>query len=89
MESANEPPPDEPSETATPVLLLMCPTCDEPFTPEYAGRCPSCGHDFGEGYEVYSETSPVQQVTSRVAIVVLGLVVLMLGAVAFFVMVLR
>lgn len=30
---------------------LLCPTCDEPFEPQYARRCPDCGHEFADGFE--------------------------------------
>lgn len=31
--------------------LVICPTCDEPFVPQYFRRCEWCGHDFGSGAE--------------------------------------
>ena len=34
---------------AGPVLMVLCPTCDEPFVPEFLRRCQWCDHDFGEG----------------------------------------
>lgn len=30
---------------------VICPTCDEPFVPEFYRFCPWCEHDFGEGHE--------------------------------------
>lgn len=30
-------------------LLVVCPTCDEPFRPEFYRTCHRCQHDFGEG----------------------------------------
>lgn len=38
--------------TPVPHLMLLCPTCDEPFEPQYARRCTECGHDFAHGFEV-------------------------------------
>jgi hypothetical protein len=33
-------------------LLVICPTCDEPFRPLFAARCEWCGHRFGDGREL-------------------------------------
>ena len=30
---------------------LLCPTCDEPFIPDYLHECEWCNHDFGYGGE--------------------------------------
>lgn len=38
----------------TQCLTLLCPTCDEPFEPQYARRCHECGHEFADGFEVAS-----------------------------------
>lgn len=42
-------PESQPADSARPMVL--CPTCDEPFTPQYLRRCEWCNHDFGEGLE--------------------------------------
>jgi len=33
--------------------MLLCPTCDEPFTPQFARRCNGCGHEFPDGFDDY------------------------------------
>jgi hypothetical protein len=35
---------------ASPAPLVLCPECDEPFTPEYASACEWCGHTFPDGF---------------------------------------
>jgi putative signal transducing protein len=71
------------AETIPPRLALMCPTCDEPFVPEFPRRCEWCGHEFADGYDVEDhiegEPIPVQAM-----IVILGLVTLVLMACAYF-----
>ncbi len=42
---------------------VVCPQCDEPFTPVFFRLCHKCGHDYGDGKEVAatakgSETDP-------------------------------
>ena len=32
-------------------ILLVCPTCDEVFKPQFYRDCPWCGHHFGTGLE--------------------------------------
>jgi len=61
-------------------LMVLCPTCDEPFAAQFPSRCEWCGHRFSDGYE----PPPVEMqalgrfsasdVGSRVVIVALGLV---------------
>jgi hypothetical protein len=34
-----------------PGVMLLCPTCDEAFSPRFYRWCESCGHDFGSGRE--------------------------------------
>lgn len=41
---------DQLSETPS-APLLICPTCDEPFHPQYLRRCEWCGHDFPDGLD--------------------------------------
>lgn len=61
-------------------VALICPTCDEPFRPEYVRTCEQCGHDFGSGYELESDenlhpsTHPL-----RTALWVAALAVLIVG----------
>jgi hypothetical protein len=48
---ANAPSPEETPSTP----LLLCPTCDEPFTPRYLKRCGSCGYEFEDGEDIAPE----------------------------------
>jgi len=32
-------------------VMLICPTCDEAFSPRFYRWCENCGHDFGSGRE--------------------------------------
>jgi len=70
-------------ESESPARLLMCPTCDEPFTPQYPRLCEWCGHDFGHGYEVELPQEPVEQINSRVIATIVGLLVLMAAMVVY------
>jgi hypothetical protein len=75
----------EPSEEAAPAHpVLMCPTCDEPFVPEYPRRCVWCGHEFEDGYEVDVVAQPPEEATGRVIAVVLGMVALMVLLIVYF-----
>jgi len=46
-------PPDSPSAVTgdRPDVMLICPTCDEAFSPRFYRWCENCGHDFGSGRE--------------------------------------
>ncbi|MDA1054260.1 MAG: hypothetical protein O3C40_27760 [Planctomycetota bacterium] len=68
-------------------VLLLCSTCDEPFTPQFVGRCAACGFDFGEGIE--SEEIVHEEINSRVVLVIIGMAVLLVGLLGFFALVLR
>ncbi|GAB6165443.1 hypothetical protein JCM19992_14430 [Thermostilla marina] len=64
--------------------LVICPSCDEPFRPRMANRCPWCNHSFPDGIPVsperladhrigVSETEPaVPTWKIAIAVVVLG-----------------
>lgn len=74
---------DMPQET-----LLMCTTCDEPFTPQYAGECEWCNHVFPDGYEVERADGIVEHVDTRVVAVATALLVLTVAGIAYFLFVL-
>lgn len=42
---------DDATEVVT-ALMLTCPTCDEPFAPQYLKHCEWCGHEFPDGTEI-------------------------------------
>ena len=64
--------------------MLMCPTCDEPFTPEYPRLCEWCGHEFEDGFEVELPTGQPEQIDSRVIAVIVGLLALLVALAAYF-----
>ena len=68
----------------SPVTLLVCPTCDEPFQPEYPRLCEWCGHEFEDGFDAELPTNDVGEVGSRVLAVFVGLLLLAGGVVAYF-----
>lgn len=68
-------------------VLLLCSTCDEPFTPQFYRNCDECGFDFGEGIE--SPEVVREELNSRVVFVFIGMAVLLAGLIAFFTVVLR
>ena len=69
--------------------MLMCPTCDEPFVPEYPRQCEWCGHEFDDGYEVPQPTgTPEEASGSKVYLVVVGLLALLIASVAYFLIIL-
>jgi len=58
--------------------MLLCPTCDEAFEPQYCRVCDGCGHDFGEGLETPPEVVTSESINPRAILVlcILGLGVL-------------
>ena len=67
----------------SPARLLMCPTCDEPFTPQYPRLCEWCGHDFGDGYEVELPEDLTGQINSRVVAAIVGLLAFVVAMVVY------
>jgi hypothetical protein len=66
-------------------LLVICHACDEPFTPVFLKRCEWCGHPFADGRELPPRTpSEPSEFTLRVWIVLVGLLVSVVGTIAFF-----
>lgn len=64
--------------------LVICPTCDEPFPPEYARRCEWCGRGFADGFE--PEESIWNRIDPRVLAIVVTLVALGVAIVVYFAM---
>lgn len=75
--------------------LVICPTCDEVFTPKYPARCEWCGHHFSDGYEPRASqplmTTPVvlQEFNGRAALLILAMATLAAGILGWFSYVLR
>jgi hypothetical protein len=66
-------------------LLLICPTCDEPFAPQFLARCEWCGHRFRDGSELPPPAPPVvSEASYRVWLVMAGLILFVAAAFAFF-----
>ncbi len=58
--------------------LVLCPTCDEAFEPEFLAQCEWCGHQFGDGRELPASaewTSPFDEMGPRAWIVLAGLLI--------------
>jgi hypothetical protein len=76
-------------------LLVICPTCDEPFVPEFPARCEWCGYRFRNGYEpppIDTSAMPAflsGDVSLRLAMAALGIVLVMAAVLAWFYYVLR
>lgn len=71
--------------------LLICPTCDEPFEPNYLRHCEWCGHDFGSGIVPPEPRGkpPAQPLNLRVIGVALALGAFLCGAMVYFAKLLR
>jgi hypothetical protein len=82
--------PQSPAESARESrLTVICPTCDEPFSPAFPARCEWCGYRFADGVELTAPQAPPIDSTEfnlRVAVVIVGLVAAMLGAFVYFAM---
>ncbi len=74
---------DDQADGELPAVLLMCPTCDEPFTPQYPRVCEWCGHEFPDGVEMELPPPPVEQINSRVIAVIVGLLAFLVAMVVY------
>ena len=75
----------ESQETLPPIpqdLLLMCPACDEAFSPAFYRHCQQCGYDFGQGLVL--DATEGDDLTGRALIVLAGLVGLAVAIMAYF-----
>jgi hypothetical protein len=78
-EAAAEHPPADASKP-----MLMCPTCDEPFVPEYLRRCEWCGHEFPDGTEIPLPSAPADPLNGRVVAVILAMLLLGVAMAGYF-----
>jgi hypothetical protein len=89
--SADRAPDAEPGDASRP--LLLCPECDEPFTPGYLRRCGQCGHPFESAGDVDAaedlETGALREHFSAWAWVVALISVLVIVAVIILLFVTR
>jgi hypothetical protein len=70
-------------------IVLMCPTCDEPFMPEFPRDCAMCGHRFPDGFEVELRPAPPEQIGSRVIAMIVGMAALLISLVCYFVWIVK
>jgi hypothetical protein len=73
----------EPAAEGDVPALLMCPTCDEPFTPSYPRRCEWCGYTFDDGWEPDDLPRPVDPINGRIIVVSLLVAAVLIGTVAY------
>jgi len=59
-----------------PVVMFVCPTCDEAFVPRFLRRCRHCGHDFGSGPDMEPADEPANY---RVILAVLAVIAALVG----------
>ncbi|REK19040.1 MAG: hypothetical protein DWQ37_02440 [Planctomycetota bacterium] len=67
--------------------LVICPTCDEAFAPEYLSRCEWCGHQFSDGIAPPPEdfAPPVPSAFAEIglrAVAMAAVLVALMGALA-------
>lgn len=73
---------------AAPLAMLMCPTCDEPFVPEYPRVCEWCGHEFAAGFDPELLVKP-QRIGSRAILVTAGLLAVAAVVMGYFALLVR
>ena len=69
-----------------PVVMFVCPTCDEAFVPRFFRRCRPCGHDFGSGPDMEPADEPTNY---RVVFAVLALIATAAGIWIYLVLLFR
>ena len=81
-----DPEPEAESEPTSPAAapMVLCPTCDEPFIPQYLLRCEWCGHEFPDGVELDRPTEMEDSFNPRIAIVIVAILLLSVGAIVYF-----
>lgn len=75
-----ESPPDSPSAVAEDgsEVMLLCPTCDEAFSPRFYRWCANCGYDFGSGRE--GGTAEESVTNDRVVLTVIAVIAALVGS---------
>jgi hypothetical protein len=74
---------------------VLCTICDEAFTPRFPARCEWCGHRFADGYEpkpaepLVTKPRIVEEMTSRAAILLFGMLAVSAAMLGWFWYVLR
>jgi hypothetical protein len=65
-------------------MLVLCGTCDEPFEPQFNLHCEWCGHRFADGHDLPTPTWTESDLTPQAWIVLVGMVAVVIGAIALF-----
>ena len=63
--------------------MLICPTCDEPFVPQYLRWCEWCGHEFPDGIELPPAPEPGEGLNGRLLLMALALAVVLVAIVLY------
>lgn len=63
--------------------MLLCPTCDEPFTPKFARRCVDCGHEFPEGFDQLQVEQADEGLNPRILFCLGGIVLITAAALIY------
>ena len=64
--------------------LLMCPACDEAFTPKFYRHCPWCNHQFADGIETHIEQEHFEGFGARVWWAIFGMVLALAAMIGYF-----
>lgn len=68
---------------------VLCPTCDEPFVPEFFRRCEWCEHEYPDGIAVDAPAEPREPANQRVVMLTVVLVGLGIALAAYFLLIAR
>lgn len=63
--------------------LFLCPSCDDPISPDWYRLCARCGHDFGDGLEIKNPDPTAINLPLRVLIVLVALLGLVAAIAAY------
>ncbi|MHC4403600.1 MAG: putative signal transducing protein [Planctomycetota bacterium] len=80
--AAEDGPKAPPSSVSSPGLAVICPTCDDPFVPEFSRDCQRCGHEFDDGFRVEPEVR--EQITPQTIAVIVGLLAVAAASAIYF-----
>jgi len=68
-------------------LAVICPSCDEPWVPEFFRRCEWCSHDFGSGIDrdpAHPVPASEEFLNPRAALVMWSIFLITLALLAYF-----
>jgi hypothetical protein len=64
-------------------MMVLCPTCDEPFFPTFPDQCPWCDHRFSDGYAVDELGEDPEEAASQATAVLFGFLAWLLALVLY------